>query len=77
MTTDPSLDLATLETRLQEAEDALHRWRIGEHELSITYAGRTLTYSPTNEVTLKAYISELRGKLGLPVRSRKPIRPRF
>lgn len=77
MTTDPSLDRATLETRLREAEDALHRWRIGEHELSITYAGRTLTYSPTNESTLKGYIAELRRDLGLPVRSRASIRPRF
>lgn len=56
-------DLATLETRLSEAESALHSLQVGRRTVSVRQAdGRTVDYanSASQVRDLKAYITELK-----------------
>ena len=57
-------DDATLEARLAEAEDALHRLMIGVQEVSVEYDGHSTTYARGSEEKLRRYIRDLRQQLG-------------
>lgn len=51
-------DLATLEQRLSEAEDALHKLRIGQSVVSVDVpGGQSVRYSEASK--LEAYIADL------------------
>ncbi|CAO3453896.1 hypothetical protein [Azospirillum argentinense] len=66
-------DLATLQARLAEAEDALHRLNIGDRETRITYDGKTTEYADAPK--LERYIAELRARIDR--LSGKPRRPLY
>lgn len=54
-----------LQQRLEDAETALHALAIGEKEASVSYDGKTVTFTQTNMPKLRAYIAELKNSLGL------------
>ena len=54
-----SLDLATLQLRLAEALDALHRWATGDGEVSVDMDGVRTTYSEVNQKRLEGYVNQL------------------
>lgn len=56
-------DHAILQTRLDEAEDALHRLNTGQLEASIDYDGRKVTYSAVNILELRGHIYTLKRQL--------------
>lgn len=56
-------DLATLRSRLAEAEDALHRLVTGQQEVSVSDGTNTATYSRATMADLRSYIAELRGQI--------------
>ncbi|MFC3674670.1 gpW family head-tail joining protein [Ferrovibrio xuzhouensis] len=57
-------DTATLQARLAEAEAALHALNIGSQRVSISFDGKSLTYTPADATRLRAYIGELKAQLG-------------
>ena len=57
---------ATYTRRLSEAEDALHRLNIGQAFVEIRdQNGEIAKYTPANATRLRAYIYEMKVKLGL------------
>lgn len=56
----------TLQQRLKQAEDALHRRSIGRAVSRIRHGDKDETFVGTSVSDLKSYISNLRGQLGLP-----------
>lgn len=57
-------DLATLETRLAEAETARHQLVTGSREVTVTvYGFGATTYTQASLRDLDAYISDLRGQI--------------
>jgi hypothetical protein len=68
----------TSQQRLTEAEDALHRAKIGGQAVSISSAsGKSVTFDKTNLGALESYIVSLRRELGLPTGVSGPIVPGF
>ncbi len=73
-------DLATLQLRLTESEDALHHLMTGEREVSVTVSdyGAT-TFSQVTRKDLERYIADLKNQIarmsGRP--SRRPLYARF
>lgn len=56
-------DLATLQTRLNEAESAYHRLLTGSLEESIGLGDMQVRYSKAEAPNLAAYLSQLRGEI--------------
>ena len=56
-------DLATLQSRLSEAESAYHRLMTGSLEESISFNGRSVGYKPTEAPKLQAYITDLKSQI--------------
>lgn len=56
-------DLATLQTRLTEAESAYHRLLTGSLEESIGLGDMQVRYTKAEAPNLAAYISSLRGQI--------------
>ncbi|WP_417831696.1 gpW family head-tail joining protein [Terasakiella sp.] len=63
-------DKAELEERLKAAKTALHKLLLGEKAQVMGYDGKTVTYTPADETSLRRYIRELSIELGYPVRPR-------
>lgn len=59
------IDPAVLQTRLTEAQEALHRLTTGQMEASVQYDGFQSTYTQANINELRAYIADLERQLGL------------
>lgn len=57
-------DTATLTGWLADAEAALQQLAMGTSVVSVSYDGRTVTYTPANEARLRARIRELKQQLG-------------
>ena len=57
-------DTATLQTRLTEAEDALHRVLTGQSVTVVGYDGHRTEYSAASAGDLRRYIATLRRQLG-------------
>lgn len=70
-------DQATLQTRLTEAEDALHQLTIGRRSKAFTHAAgdvnRRIEWTETNVAQLRAYIADLRRQLGETTGRRRAI----
>ncbi len=58
-----SLDLAILQQRLAEALDALHRWALGDGEVSVDMDGVRVTYSEVNQKRLEGYVNQLQAAI--------------
>ncbi len=56
-------DLATLQTRLTEAETALHQLSTGTKAVSINTGTETVSYNQISMGKLRAYIADLEGKI--------------
>ncbi len=67
-------DAAILQSRLAEAEAALHALSIGKRTASVSYDGKSVAYTQTNIGQLRAYISDLKRQLGMPVRRMHSVR---
>lgn len=52
-----------LELYLSEARTALHALMTGQSMVSVTYEGRSVTYSRANLAALRSYIQDLESKL--------------
>lgn len=67
-------DQTTLQARLDEAEDALHKLTIGRREEAYTHAAgdvsRQVKWTAASISELRAYIADLRRQLGQPTRRR-------
>lgn len=67
-------DLATLKTRLAEAEEALHRLQMSDREVKVSTIGKAVEYGQTDATKLETYIAKLRSEIDrLSGRSRGPI----
>ena len=70
------MDTATIQSRLTDAEAALHALMTGAREQEITAAdGQRVTYTAVTMPQLQAYIADLRAQL--PGLGRRPIYFRF
>lgn len=58
-------DTATLQARLAEAEDALHRLKIGGGVAEVQTDNERVKYSPANVAALETYIADLKRELGI------------
>ncbi len=58
-------DQATLETRLAEAETALHALTTGARTASVSVEGRTVTYARTEIDALRSYVQDLRARIAV------------
>jgi len=57
-------DLATLQTRLEQAEEALHALRIGDLAAKVRGPdGRSIEYTAGTAGDLRAYIGELKNQI--------------
>lgn len=59
-------DTATLEAWLAQAETALHKLLTGTLAVQVDYQGTRTTFAAGDEAKLRAYIAELKVKLGKP-----------
>ena len=67
MTVLTDIERATYVTRLAEAEQAYHDFRMGNSaRVFVDQNGERIEYAATNINGLRAYIMELKGLLGLP-----------
>lgn len=57
-------DPAILQARLVEAEAALHKLQIGQQAATVSYDGKSVTYSQARIADLQSYILNLRIQLG-------------
>lgn len=53
----------TTAQRLVEAEEALHKLLTGQKMVSMSYEGRTVTYTQQNIDALKQYIRDLKSEI--------------
>lgn len=63
-------DTATLTARLQEAETALHRLRMGATAVEVRHDDVAVKYAPADLGQLAAYVRDLKRQLGLTSRGR-------
>lgn len=57
-------DLSTLQTRLSEAETALHDLTIGRREVSVSWSdGQQVSYSKADIPELRRYIQDLKAQI--------------
>ncbi|MEH6477987.1 MAG: gpW family head-tail joining protein [Sneathiella sp.] len=61
-------DISVLQTRLTEAEKALHALMTGKQVVTIGNEGDTVTYNQAGAAALRIYIRELKSGMGLPSR---------
>ncbi len=59
-------DPATLQARLDEAEQALHELLTGRRAVTVDYDGTRTQFTAAEEAKLRAYIDELKRQLGTP-----------
>lgn len=52
-------DLATLQLWLLEAKTALHKLKIGRMEASVSYDGKSVSYTQADMAKLQTYINDL------------------
>ena len=72
--------MATTEQKqawLEAAEQALHNLNIGQQAVTVTYNGKSVTYTQAKKADLKAYIRELEIELGIRSGRTKSILTRF
>lgn len=69
-------DTATLEKWLTEAETCLQKICMGQNAQAVGHDGKQVTYTPTDQATVRARIAELQNKLGIST-GRKALRPFF
>ena len=55
--------LATLQTWLTEAETARHKLMTGSRAISLTYAGRSVSYTSADLAALNSYIDDLKSQI--------------
>lgn len=55
--------MPTTQQRLDEAETALHKLRIGAASVSLGYGDRQVTYTKAELGDLKRYVAELKAQL--------------
>lgn len=53
------MDLATIETRITEAEEALHKLMLGSREEQVQHADGMVRYTPAQAPELERYIAGL------------------
>jgi hypothetical protein len=71
-------DLATLQARLTEAEDAYHQLAIGRKVVqSRTASGRFLVYTQADMPHLAAYVERLKGEIAALLGTRDARRPLY
>ena len=63
---------AMWQSRLDEAEGALHKLLVGQSATAIGYDGESVSYKPANIHQLQAYIARMRAALGLTTRGARP-----
>jgi hypothetical protein len=63
-----SEDIATWRAQLAEAEAALHSVVVNGSVARMRHGDKSMEWNAQNVGTLRAYIAELRGRLGLPGR---------
>jgi len=68
--------MATNAQRLEEVKDAIHRLATGQHEVSISNNGHSVTYSQMDLSTLQAEKRRLEIAVGVSPQ-RRSIRPVF
>lgn len=56
-------DLSTLQTRLTEAENALHSLAQGKRAVTVQFEGRSVTYTQATMAELTTYVGYLRGEV--------------
>lgn len=56
-------DLATLQLWLLEARTALHKLNTGKLEASVSYDGKSVSYSQADRSKLEAYIARLEDQI--------------
>lgn len=56
-------DLTTLNSRLADAESALHQLQIGTLEVQIEHGDMRVTYTKQNAGMLRGYIDDLRAQI--------------
>lgn len=59
------MDREVITARLAEAEAALHALAIGRRSVTVSYEGKSVTYTAGTMSELRAYIAELKAKLTL------------
>lgn len=64
-------ETALYQSRLTEAETALHKLLTGNKPVSLNYNGESMTFQQTDEGKLRAYIGELSVALGLVRQARR------
>jgi hypothetical protein len=57
-------DPAILRARLAEAEAALHALTLGQKAQTVSYDGKSVTYTAANIGDLRSYILQLKAQLG-------------
>ena len=58
------IETATLEARLTEAENALHKLLLGQTVIVVSYDGHRTEFKPADESKLRRYVQELNRQLG-------------
>jgi len=56
-------DLLTLKGWLLEAETAQHKLAIGQLEASVSYEGKSVTFTQADSYRLDAYVAKLKGQI--------------
>ena len=74
------MDLATLQARLTDAQLAYHQLMTGKATASVSYEGKSVTYTQATMANLGAYITQLQGQIAALLgtsRRRGPLLARF
>lgn len=70
--------MATLQERLDEAENALHDLLLGKAVVELRDSnGEVVRFTPTNKAALRAYIAELTALINPDDTGLSPMRPLF
>lgn len=64
--------MSITQTRLTEAQTALHELQTGTKAVKVKKDGREVEFTPANIYRLTAYIEELKAQLGQSTRRRRP-----
>lgn len=56
-------ELATLQSRLSEAEEALHSLMVGKRSVTVQCGDKSVTFTQANLADLRTYIGFLRGEI--------------
>jgi len=69
--------VSTLQCWLKEAQEAYVHLQMGRHEVTVSYDGKSVTYTPGMSGQLANLIELIQRQLGVRSRSRRAIRPYF